>query len=146
MKALAKLKDIKGWRLVLLFLACAVLALAVLLIPFLVRGNHLIWAEQAGDGATQHLTFLAYLREVGWLKAVGAYDFSFGLGADFLTSMGFMSLFDPFNVLIFILLLFFPPFAFVYSLAVCGRRGKIISAVLLVLTVIALVVFALTVP
>lgn len=51
-----------------------------------------------------------------------------------------------FNVLIFILLLFFPPFAFVYSLAVCGRRGKIISAVLLVLTVIALVVFALTVP
>lgn len=103
MKTLAKVKDIKGWRLALLFLACAVLALAVLLIPFLVRGNHLIWVEQAGDGATQHLTFLAYLREVGWLKAVGAYDFSFGLGADFLTSMGFMSLFDPFNVLIFIL-------------------------------------------
>lgn len=103
MKALAKRKDIKGWRLALLFLACAVLALAVLLIPFLVRGNHLIWAEQAGDGATQHLTFLAYLREVGWLKAVGAYDLSFGIGADFLTSMGFMSLFDPFNVLIFIL-------------------------------------------
>lgn len=103
MKALAKRKDIKGWRLALLFLACAVLALAVLLIPFLVRGNHLVWAIMERDGATQHLTFLAYLREVGWLKAVGAYDFSFGLGADFLTSMGFMSLFDPFNVLIFIL-------------------------------------------
>lgn len=51
-----------------------------------------------------------------------------------------------FNVLIFILLLFLPPFAFVYSLAVCGRRGKIISAVLLVLTVIAIVVLGLTMP
>ena len=36
----------------LLFLACAVLALAVLLIPFLVRGNHLVWAIMERDGAT----------------------------------------------------------------------------------------------
>lgn len=83
MKALAKLKDIKGWRLALLFLACAILALAVLLIPFLVRGNHLVWAIMERDGATQHLTFLEYLRDVGWLKAVGAYDLSFGLGRTF---------------------------------------------------------------
>ena len=45
-----------------------------------------------------------------------------------------------FNVLIFILLLFLPPFAFVYSLVVCGRRGKIISAVFLVLTIVFMIV------
>lgn len=93
----------KGIGLWLRFFAAAAVALFILLLPFIVRGNHLIWAVREADGATQHLTFFAYLREVGWFRAVGSYDFQLGLGMDFLTAMSFMSLFDPFNVFVFIL-------------------------------------------
>ena len=44
-----------------------------------------------------------------------------------------------FSWLVFILLLIFPPAAFIYSLIVCGRTGKIISAIILVLMLAAIV-------
>ena len=69
----------------------------------MIRGNHLIWAEEARDGATQGVTYLNYLREVGWLKAIGNYDYFIGLGADAMTSLSFFSLFDPFIIFIYIL-------------------------------------------
>ncbi len=100
---LKKVNKMKGGRLVAVFFGSAAVALLILLIPFIARGNHLIWVAQAGDGAKQGVTFLNYLREVGWFGAIGSYDFYLGLGADFLTSMSFFSLFDPFNVFVFIL-------------------------------------------
>ena len=103
MKVLSRIDREKGIRLWLIYFGSAIVSLIILLIPFFARGNHLIWAEQAADGAVQHLTFLQYFRENGWLAAIGNYEYSFGLGADVLTSMSFMSLFDPFNIFIFIL-------------------------------------------
>lgn len=45
-----------------------------------------------------------------------------------------------FNLLIFILLLIFiPPAALIYSLVVCGRTGKIISAIILALMIIMII-------
>ena len=87
----------------LLFLGAAFAALLVLSVPFLLRGNHFIWAVQERDGATQGLTFLQNLRDTGWFGAVGSFDFTLGLGADYLTCMSFTSLFDPFNVFVFLL-------------------------------------------
>ena len=100
---LKKCDQMKNGKLVAVFLGSAAAVLLLLLIPFLVRGNHLIWVAQAGDGAKQGVTFLEYLRRTGWFKAIGSYDFYLGLGADFLTSMSFFSLFDPFVALVFVL-------------------------------------------
>lgn len=98
-----KSNEKRGVTVWLLFLAAAAIAMAVILLPFLVRGNHLIWAAWEKDGATQHVTYLNHMREVGWLKAIGDYDFYIGLGADYLTSLSFMSLFDPFVVFVYVL-------------------------------------------
>lgn len=100
MGILKKIGAMKGGKLAAVFSGSAAAALLILLIPFIVRGNHLVWA---GDGAKQGLTFLEYLREVGWFRAIGSYDFRFGLGMDFLAATSFISLFDPFNVFAFIL-------------------------------------------
>ena len=97
-----KVNEMKRGKQWLVFFGSAIVALLVLLIPFVARGHHLVWVAQAGDAATQGVTFLNRLREVGWFKAIGSYDFYLGLGSDFLTSMSFFSLFDPFNVLVFI--------------------------------------------
>lgn len=46
------------------------------------------------------------------------------------------------NWLVFFLLFFaFPPAAFIYSLVVCGRTGKIVSAIFLVLTVALIITY-----
>lgn len=103
MELLKKCNQMKGGKVIAVFLGSAAAVLLLLLIPFIARGSHLIWVAQAGDGAKQGVTFLNYLREVGWFGAIGSYDFHLGLGADFLASMTFFSLFDPFNVFVFIL-------------------------------------------
>lgn len=103
MLTIEKVNSMKGRKVWLTFFCCAALSLLFLYLPFIVRGNHLIWGGQAGDAATQGVTFLESLRRVGWLNAIGSYDFYLGLGADYLTSMSFYSLFDPFNVFAFIL-------------------------------------------
>ncbi len=81
----------------------AVVCYLIVLIPFFVRGTYTVWTESAGDAATQGVTFLAHVRDRGYLKAIGEYDFYQGLGADYLTSYSFFSLFDPFNLLFFAL-------------------------------------------
>lgn len=103
MLTIKKVNSMKGGKVWLTFFCCAAISLLFLYIPFIVRGHHLIWTAQAGDAATQGVTFLESLRRVGWLKAIGSYDFYLGLGADYLTSMSFYSLFDPFNAFAFIL-------------------------------------------
>lgn len=103
MLTIEKVNSMKGRKVWLTFFCSAALSLLLLYIPFIARGYHLIWAAREGDAATQGVTFLESLRRVGWLNAVGSYDFYLGLGADFLTSMSFYSLFDPFNVFVFIL-------------------------------------------
>lgn len=103
MKDLLSLNKQKGAKVWLCFFIAAVASLLFALLPFMVRGNHFIWVGQAQDGATQGVTYLNYVREVGWFKAIGSYDYFIGLGADFLTSLSFFSLFDPFVVFVFIL-------------------------------------------
>ncbi len=94
------LRGVKAW---LTLLGIAVLSYLLVLMPFLLRGTYTVWTESAGDAATQGVTFLAHVKEMGWLKAIGDYDFYMGLGADYLTSLSFFSLFDPFNLLFFAL-------------------------------------------
>lgn len=103
MKDILCLNKQKGAKVWLWFFIAAVASLLFALIPFMVRGNHLIWATLEQDGAVQGVTYLNYVREVGWFKAVGSYDYFIGLGADFLTSLSFFSLFDPFVVFVFLL-------------------------------------------
>ena len=81
----------------------AAVSLLFVLLPFVFRSTYTVWTGMSGDGATQFITFFAHIKEVGWLKAIGDYDFSVGLGADYLTSFSFYSLFDPFNVILFTL-------------------------------------------
>lgn len=102
MKDLLSLNGQKSGKVWLWFFITACASLLFALIPFMIRGSHLVWATQALDGATQGVTYLNYVREVGWFRAIGNYDYFIGLGADFLTSLSFFSLFDPFVVLVFI--------------------------------------------
>ncbi len=78
-------------------------SLAFVMLPFVFRGAYTVWTGMSGDGATQFVTFFEHIKGAGWLKAVGTYDFYIGLGADYLTSFSFYSLFDPFNLILFAL-------------------------------------------
>lgn len=93
----------KGW---LYLLAVSVLSLTIALIPFMLRGTYTVWTGGEGvtcDAVAQGVTFLCHVRDYGWLKAIGSFDFYMGLGADYLTSLSFFSLFDPFNLVFFVL-------------------------------------------
>lgn len=91
-------KGAKAWLWAALVFA---LSLAFVMLPFLLRGTYTVWTGMSGDGATQFVTFFEHMKEVGWLKGVGDYDFYIGLGGDYLTSFSFYSLFDPFNLILF---------------------------------------------
>lgn len=98
-----KIDGMRIWQAWLLLLGVAAACMLVVYLPFAFRGTYTVWTESAGDAATQGVTFLRHVKEMGWLKAVGSYDFYLGLGADYLTSYSFFSLFDPFNLVFFIL-------------------------------------------
>lgn len=95
-----EMKAVKAW---LAMTGVAVCALLIVLLPFFVQAKYTVWTALAGDAATQGVTFLAHVRDMGWFKAIGDYDFYMGLGADYLTSYSFFSLFDPFNALFIVL-------------------------------------------
>ncbi len=95
-----EMKPLQAW---FAMIGLAVASLLIVLIPFFIQGKYIVWTASAGDAATQGITFLAHVRDFGWFKAIGDYDFYMGLGADYLTSYSFFSLFDPFNTLFFIL-------------------------------------------
>lgn len=87
-----------------IFLLLAAGALLAALLPFLIRGNPLVWTELGADGLTQHATFLEYMFENGLLFSGGnVYEYTFGLGADALTSMAYYMMYDPVNLLLYIL-------------------------------------------
>ena len=92
------MKTAKAW---LWAAAISVVSLLFVLLPFLFRGTYTVWTGMSGDGATQFITFFEHIKEMGWFKAIGNYDYAVGLGADYLTSFSFYSLFDPFNVILF---------------------------------------------
>ncbi len=94
------LNALKAWLLAGLIAVCS---LVFVMLPFLFRGTYTVWTGMSGDGATQFITFFEHMKGAGWLKAIGNYDFYIGLGADYLTSFSFYSLFDPFNVILFAL-------------------------------------------
>ena len=87
------------------FLGVAIGALFVVLLPFIVRGNYLAWGGSGGgsDGISQHATFLQYMFGKNMYGGVGGYDYKIGLGADYLTSFAYYMLFDPVNLLLYIL-------------------------------------------
>ncbi|MBQ8343417.1 MAG: YfhO family protein [Clostridia bacterium] len=78
-----------------------IVSLAFVMLPFVFRGTYTVWTGMSGDGATQFITFFEHMKGAGWLKSIGDYDFYIGLGADYLTSFSFYSLFDPFNLILF---------------------------------------------
>ena len=111
----------KAW---LILLGTAVCSLLFVLIPFFIRGTYTVWTESAGDAATQGVTFLKHVQNYGWLKAIGSYDFYMGMGADYLTSLSFFSLFDPFNLVFFVL-----PFSDLLSYSITMALKQIACAV-----------------
>ncbi|MBQ8658489.1 MAG: YfhO family protein [Clostridia bacterium] len=105
-----KIDGMKFGKSFLVLLAVSVGSLLVCLLPFLFRGAYTLWTGgswglggAAKDAVNQHLTFLVHYREEGWLRAIGDYDFYKGLGEDYLTSGSFLALFDPFNIVFFLL-------------------------------------------
>lgn len=103
MDLIEKCNRSRGARVWLWFFVAAACTLFLLLLPFIVRGNHLIWAVLEKDGAVQGVTFLQHVRNEGWLGAIGDYDYFMGLGSDYLAAMSFYSLFDPFLALLWII-------------------------------------------
>lgn len=94
-KKLDGASPIQAW---LILLGVATACLLFVLLPFLFKGGNTVWTHLAGDAATQFVTYLSHMKEVGWFKAVGDYDYYMGLGGDYLSSLSFYSLFDPFNI------------------------------------------------
>ena len=83
----------------LCFLFVILSALLVIFLPMIVTGKSLIWHL---DGLMQHATFLQNFVQNGWLSRVGEFDFSAGLGADYLGSYSYYMIFDPFNVFLYL--------------------------------------------
>ena len=83
----------------LCFLFVILSALLVIFLPMIVTGKSLIWHL---DGLMQHATFLQNFVQNGWLGRVGEFDFSIGLGADFLGSYSYYMIFDPFNIFLYL--------------------------------------------
>ena len=88
----------------LCFLFVILASLLIVYLPFIVQGKSLIWGY---DGVAQHATFLKNFVENGWLSRVGEFDFTSGLGGDFVTGYSYYMLFDPLTSLLFVL-----PFSF----------------------------------
>ena len=85
------------------FLGIATGALCITTLPFWIRGNSFAWVGTYRDGVTQHLTFLEYMFRRGIFGGVGGYDYNMGLGADYIASFSYYMLFDPVNLLLFVL-------------------------------------------
>lgn len=74
------------------------------------------------------------------IKAHNIYGNARGVYSEPMRRASRISTSSRFNLLVFILLLIFiPPAALIYSMVVCGRTGKIISAILLILMVAVIV-------
>ena len=87
-----------------IFLLISAVALFAALIPFVIRGNPLVWTAMGADGLTQHATFLQYMFENGLLFSGGnVFDINMGLGADAMTSMAYYMMYDPVNLLLYII-------------------------------------------
>lgn len=84
----------------LLFLGIAAVALFVSLLPYIVRGNYLVLYD---DGVRQHATFLQYMFDRNLYGGVGQYDYNIGHGGDYAVSFSYYMLFDPINLMLFIL-------------------------------------------
>ena len=97
------------------FLGIAALCLLVVILPYIVRGKYLLFS----DGITQHATFLEYMFRNGLFRGAGGYDYAIGLGADYMTSFAYYMMFDPVNLLLYIL----PrsDFLLSYSIVICVR-------------------------
>ncbi|MDE6399047.1 MAG: YfhO family protein [Clostridiales bacterium] len=104
------------------FLGIAALSLFAALLPYLCRGNYTVWFF---DGVKQHATFLEYMFRGGMYAGVGGYDYNIGLGADYLTSFAYYMLFDPVNLLLFVL----PRGNFLAAYTVCTCVKFMLAAV-----------------
>ncbi|MCH5154989.1 MAG: YfhO family protein [Clostridiales bacterium] len=85
---------------ILLFLGIAAAALFVSLLPYIFRGNYLVLYD---DGVRQHATFLQYMSGRNLYGGVGEFDYNIGHGGDYAVSFSYYMLFDPINLLLFIL-------------------------------------------
>ncbi len=83
----------------LCFLFVILSALLVIFLPTIVTGKSLL---KYLDGVVQHATFLQNYVQNGWLSRMGEFDFSMGLGADYLGSFSYYMIFDPFNVFLYL--------------------------------------------
>ena len=93
---------LKRWA---VFLAVAAVSLFIVLSPYFIGGKYLVWSKgQFADGITQHLTFLEYMFDShGLFGGAGGYDYSLGLGADYMVSFAYYMMFDPINFLLYIM-------------------------------------------
>lgn len=93
---------LKRW---LVFLGIAIAALSIVMLPYIIRGNYLVWMNRGdfADGAMQHAPFLKYMFERGLFRGLGDYDYNIGLGADYTVSFAYYMMFDPINLLLYIM-------------------------------------------
>lgn len=71
----------------------AVIGFFIAYLPFLFGGKTFVWVP---DGLLQHNTFAEYFLSNGWLKNIGSFDLSIGLGSDYLFSFAYYMICDPF--------------------------------------------------
>ncbi len=71
------------------------IGLVVAYLPFILSGSTLVWAT---DGSVQHCTFLQYILESNGVS-IGQFDFTLSLGEDYLFSLAYYMLLDPFNLI-----------------------------------------------
>ncbi len=104
------------------FFCVALLSLAIALLPYAIRGKYLALAD---DAVTQHATFLQYMFRNGIFGGAGGYDYAIGLGADYMTSFSYYMMFDPVNLLLYIL----PRDNFLFSYSVLVAVKFLLTAV-----------------
>lgn len=104
------------------FFCVALLSLVIALLPYAIRGKYLALAD---DAVTQHATFLQYMFRNGIFGGAGGYDYAIGLGADYMTSFSYYMMFDPVNLLLYIL----PRDNFLFSYSVLVAVKFLLTAV-----------------
>lgn len=85
-----------------------------------------------GDFEAQQMPFLVYLRQILGEPAVPQYDFTAGLGMDFLDAYSFYNLFSPFTLITVLIpqkaLIYAVPFLIALKLGVCCLNGYLYAS------------------
>lgn len=119
----SKILALKQWG---IFLGIAIGSLFLVMLPFIIRGKYFtIDGYLISDGISQHSAFIEYMFKRGLFSGLGEYDYNVGLGADYTVSFAYYLMFDPVNLLLYIL----PRSNFLFSYSVLISVRFLICAI-----------------